>query len=155
MARDADRRGSASNSGISGRIDPFCWIPVVPMVLLAVVILIAMGIWELSLILVVGALVILGFDYWVNSRKPVAPRVERRPRRDDFDLDDRPRREPARRPRQAPRDRPAAGRSGAPRAGAARGGASRGGATRVGNPPRGAQGGRPQQRPSGRPGVRR
>ncbi|MER7081646.1 hypothetical protein SAMN02982929_00594 [Saccharopolyspora kobensis] len=144
MARDADRRGSAGNSGILSRIDPFCWIPVVPMVLLALVVMFAMGIWELSLILLVGAAVILGFDFWVNSRrKPAAP-PQRRPRRDDFDdLDDRPRREPARRPaRQAPPERPAA----------ARGGAPRGGATRVGNPPRG---GRPQQRPGGRPGARR
>lgn len=149
MARDADRGGSAGNSGILGRIDPFCWIPVVPMVLLALVVLVLMGVWELSLILLVGALMILGFDFWVNSRrKSAAPRqAQRRPRRDDFDdLDDRPRREPARRPaRQAPPERPAA----------ARGGATRGGAARAGNPQRGGQGGRPQQRPGGRPGVRR
>ncbi|MER7013607.1 hypothetical protein ABT324_19495 [Saccharopolyspora sp. NPDC000359] len=153
MARDADRGGSAGNSGILGRIDPFCWIPVVPMLLLALVILLLMGIWELSVILLVGALVILGFDFWVNSRKPSEPRqAPRRPRRDDFDdLDDRPRREPARRPaRQAPPERPAAARGGAQR-----GGAPRAGATRVGNPPRGGQGSRPQQRPGGRPGVRR
>ncbi|MER6987486.1 hypothetical protein [Saccharopolyspora hirsuta] len=117
MARDADRGGPAGNSGIFSRIDPYCWIPVVPMLLLALVILIAMGIWELSLILLVGALVILGFDYWVNSRKPSAPRqAQRRPRRDDFDdLDDRPRREPPRRPARQP-ERPAA-RGGAPRGG--------------------------------------
>lgn len=144
MARDADRGGSAGNSGILSRIDPFCWIPVVPMVLLALVVMFAMGIWELSLILLIGALVILGFDFWVNSRRKSAAPPRRRPRRDDFDdLDDRPRREPARRPaRQAPPERPAAARSGAPR----------GSATRVGNPPRG---GRPQQRPGGRPGARR
>ncbi|MDA3631110.1 hypothetical protein [Saccharopolyspora oryzae] len=150
MARDADRGGSAGNSGILSRIDKFCWIPVVPMLLLALLVVILFQIYELSLLLLVGALIILGFDLWVNSRnKSAAPRQPRRAPRDDDDFfgdaDDRPRREPARRPaRQAPQGRPAA----------ARGGAPRGGATRAANPPRGGQG-RPQQRPGGRPGVRR
>ncbi|MEV0697154.1 hypothetical protein AB0I53_04445 [Saccharopolyspora sp. NPDC050389] len=134
MARDGDRNGS----GVLSRIDRFVWIPVVPMLVLALV-TVLMGVPLLGLMLLIGALVLVGFDLWVNSRRKSQPRRQPEP----------PRREPARRPaRQAPPQRAAAPRGGAPR----------NGATRVANQPRRnpAQGSRPQQRPSGgRPGARR
>ncbi|MEU6270683.1 hypothetical protein [Saccharopolyspora shandongensis] len=141
MARDGDRNGS---SGVLGRIDRFVWIPVVPMLVLALVTTL-IGVSLLGLMLLIGALVLVGFDLWVNSRrKAYRPRREPEPPRRR-----EPAREPSRRPaRQAPPQRAAA----------PRGGAARNGATRVANQPRRnpGQGSRQQQRPAGgRPGPRR
>ncbi|MFI0464449.1 MULTISPECIES: hypothetical protein [Saccharopolyspora] len=129
------------------RIDRFVWIPVVPMLVLALVTTL-IGVPLLGLMLLIGALVLVGFDLWVNSRrKSYRPRREPEPeppRRRE------PAREPARRPaRQAPPQRAAA----------PRGGTARNSATRVANQPRrnpAGQGSRQQQRPAGgRPGPRR
>ncbi|MBB5157698.1 hypothetical protein [Saccharopolyspora phatthalungensis] len=156
MARVGDRNVSAEGfSGIISRIDPFCWIPVVPMLVLALVTTL-IGVPGLGLTMLIFALVILAFDIGVNSRRKSAARRQppRRPRYDD--LDDRDleprRRAPAQRPaRPAAPERAAAPRNGGAPSGAPRNNAARNGATRAVNQPRRNPGG---QRPAGgRPGA--
>ncbi|GAA0503466.1 hypothetical protein GCM10011581_26420 [Saccharopolyspora subtropica] len=181
MARDADRDGSAAGaSAILKRIDPFVWLPVVPLLLLAVVVLIV-GVPELAAILAVGGLLLLGFDLWVNSRKrrgAAGRRPARRRDDDDLDLDFEPApRTPSRRSQQRPAERAAMPRASGPQRTAQRNpNAQRNphaqrnpNIQRAANPPqqRGAnpprrtaaptrQAPRPQQRPAGgRPGGRR
>ncbi|MGP4017670.1 hypothetical protein [Saccharopolyspora sp. 5N708] len=132
------------------------------------------GVPALGLVLLVLALVVLGFDMWVNNRRKARshrqpPRRSRRDDHDDLDFEP-PRRAPARRPARPERpttaQRGGTQRGSAQRDGAQRDGAQRGGTQRAANPPRrnngangasgAGQGGRPQQRPAGgRPGARR
>lgn len=111
MASDVDR---AERTGIIGRIDPFCWLPVVPLLVLTVFSLI-IGIPVLAVLFGVSALALLAFDSWVN-----------RPRKDDAPVSsagrkraaaDAPRRRPARQPaepRGEARDQRAPQRRGRP-----------------------------------------
>ncbi|CAM02543.1 hypothetical protein A8924_3661 [Saccharopolyspora erythraea NRRL 2338] len=86
MARDAAR------SATFGRIDPFCWVLVAPMLLVGGV-AILLGVLQIGIGLVGIAALVLVFDSWVN----------------------RPRPEDALRPGRAPARRPAASRTRAPR----------------------------------------
>ncbi|WP_010310388.1 hypothetical protein [Saccharopolyspora spinosa] len=70
MARDGDRSGFSRDVS---RIDPFCWIPVAPMLLLALA-TVLMGVPLLGLLLLILALAIVGFDMWVNNRRKSSQR---------------------------------------------------------------------------------
>src|SRR5690606_9151369 len=71
--RDASDVDRAERTGIIGRIDPFCWLPVVPLLVLTVFSLI-IGIPVLAVLFGVSALALLAFDSWVNRpRKDDAP----------------------------------------------------------------------------------
>ncbi|MFD9893435.1 hypothetical protein ACFWY9_29165 [Amycolatopsis sp. NPDC059027] len=83
-----------------GRIDPYCWCAVLPLVLVAILIAVSGGLVIGMLFLVLAGLVLL-FDSWVNRPDP----DERRPRPAG------PARAPqAAPPRQARPPRPPAGR---------------------------------------------
>ncbi|GDY32512.1 hypothetical protein [Gandjariella thermophila] len=94
MARDPERYETRS---ALGRVDPFCWVAVASMLLLAVIVT-AGGVPMLGIPLGVLALLVLGFDSWVNRDEPSparwrspqggwdddrAPRAAAAPRRSD------------------------------------------------------------------------
>ena len=69
MARDADHDDSGGVSAILNRIDPFAWVPIITMLVLALVTALVLEVPLLGLMLLIMALVIFGFDLWINSRK--------------------------------------------------------------------------------------
>jgi hypothetical protein len=72
MARDPERYESRS---ALGRIDPFCWVAVASMLLLAVIVTVG-GVPALGIPLGVVALLVAAFDSWVNRDAP--PPADRR-----------------------------------------------------------------------------
>ncbi|WP_329065692.1 hypothetical protein [Amycolatopsis sp. NBC_01480] len=75
-----------------GRLDPYCWLAVLPMLLVAAL-LAVMGAVALGAVCVVAAGVVLLFDSWVNRPEPptarpwpVGPRPRPRPVRDGTGL---------------------------------------------------------------------
>lgn len=72
MARYRDEEASRPKFG---RIDPFCWVAVVPILLVAVAVGLLGGLWvAVALVCVAGLLVL--FDSWVNRGAP--PKEARR-----------------------------------------------------------------------------
>ncbi|GAA2796012.1 hypothetical protein [Saccharopolyspora taberi] len=65
MARDA----GAGKSAAFGRIDPFCWVAVVPMIIGGLLTLLG-GVTELGIGLLVLAVLVLVFDSWSNRPRP-------------------------------------------------------------------------------------
>ncbi|MFI6029918.1 hypothetical protein [Amycolatopsis magusensis] len=78
-----------------GRIDPLCWVVVVPMVVVSVVLIVFVGLRDVGIGLAVLAVLLLVFDSWANRPKP------------ELDEDRDERRPPPRAKPQAPRQRPA------------------------------------------------
>lgn len=56
-----------------GRIDPFCWLPVVPALLVALLFAL-LGTFVLTLMILVLVVLLLAFDSWTNRPMPAPPR---------------------------------------------------------------------------------
>ncbi|AXB47987.1 hypothetical protein [Amycolatopsis albispora] len=53
-----------------GRIDPLCWVVVVPMVVVSVVLIVFVGLRDVGIGLAVLAVLLLVFDSWANRPRP-------------------------------------------------------------------------------------
>lgn len=123
MARDDRDRPGTRNFG---RIDPFCWAAVGPLLLVALFLLL-IQVWSVGLVVVGIVVLVLVFDSWSNRPKPWQRRGRGRRYDDDLDFEPQPR-TPPRRP-AAPAGRPTTAQRGpAPRRAPQRG---------PGNPARG------------------